>query len=110
LIDVNEWHKRRAKQEHCFVVYEDNQETKNFIKEAHRRHQDPKLVEAVSAEAAALLPLSHISEDPNFQEKRVAHPLILADFVAFMLKRHLMRDPYASRFVQPLWGRLSHLA
>lgn len=109
LVDVNRWFKKNAKREHCFVVVEDNQEAKSFIKEVHKRHQNAKLMAQIGDDEE-LFPLSHVQEDPNFQEKRVAHPLVLADFVAFVIKRRLMKDQKINRFFAPLGERLSRLA
>ena len=51
------------------------------------------------------LPLPASREDPAFQGKRPSHPLILADFLAFMTKRKLMEDPRSNNFSPPWWKR-----
>lgn len=91
LIEIDQWFRQNAKGENCFIVVEDNNDTRRFIRDMQRQHQDPKTALELDAERE-YFPLKHIHEDPNFQPKRVAHPLIMADFVAFVVKRALMGD------------------
>jgi hypothetical protein len=47
-------------------------------------------------------PLRKIKEDPLFQPKRQSHPLIFADFCAYVWKKILMGDRRYDRFFEPL--------
>lgn len=109
LIEVDQWFRQNARQENCFVVAEDNKDTRQFIKNLHRLYQDPLLPTyfPLANGAASVFPLRHVHEDVSFQDKRVAHPLILADFVSFVLKRALARDPMALQLYGPWKNRMA---
>jgi hypothetical protein len=107
LLEIDEWFQLNAKQENCFMVYEDNQDIRSHLKEAQRYNQSPRIHEDIDPEMAKLLPLKRIHEDPNFQEKRPSHPLIIADFVAFIVKRIMMCDPKALEFFEPWMGQIA---
>jgi hypothetical protein len=94
LFEVDQWFRQNAKGENCFIVAEDNHDTRQFIKDMQRQYQDPRVQVEIDAERE-YLPLRHIHEDPNFQPKRVAHPLILADVISFVVKRALGKDQLA---------------
>lgn len=104
LLEVDQWFRQNARKENCFIVVEDNQQTRQFIKEVQQYHQDPALGSLLTESERAYLPLRHIHEDPNFQEKRVAHPLVLADFIAYFIKRRQMGDARSFQFSDP-WMR-----
>lgn len=107
LIEVDQWFRQNARQENTIVIAEDNQETRQFVSEQHRIHQQPSIAAALTEQEASYFPIRHIQEDVAFQPKRVSHPLIMADFVAFFAKRKLMNDPHADRFCRPWWGRIA---
>ena len=107
LLEIDEWFGLNAKQENCFMVYEDNQDIRGHIKAAQRYHQDPEIRHDLEPKLAHLLPLKRIHEDPNFQEKRPSHPLIVADFVAFIVKRIMMEDAWALEFFEPWMGQIA---
>ena len=64
-------------------------------------HQEKKIIESLTPEQKQHFPFVKIKEDPAFQTKRPAHPLALADFVAFVIKRALMGDPKIWPFFEP---------
>lgn len=111
MLEVDLWFRENAKQENCFVICEDNRETKQFIRTMHKRYQDRKVLTDVTMteKDRNYFPLRHIQEDPSFQEKRVAHPLILADFIAFFVKRRLMADDRSFQFSEPWIHRTAGL-
>jgi hypothetical protein len=107
LIEVDQWFRQNARRENTIVIVEDNRETRKFIGEQHRIHQNPEIAATLTEKERNYFPLRHIQEDPAFQPKRVSHPLIVADFIAFFVKRLLMKDPHAKRFCCPWWGRVA---
>jgi hypothetical protein len=106
LFEVDQWFRQNAKGENCFIVAEDNHDTRQFIKDMQHQHQDPKIPLQIDAERE-YLPLRHIHEDPNFQPKRVAHPLILADVISFVVKRALGGDRQAEALYESLKGSMA---
>lgn len=109
MIEVDQWFRQNARRENCFVVVEDNNSTRQFIKQAHQEHQRERVREGLSAREQHYFPLRHIQEDPNFQEKRVAHPLVLADFIAYFVKRRFSGDSRSFQFSDPWIGRTAAL-
>jgi len=107
LIEIDQWFRQNAKGENCFIVVEDNNETRQFIKWVQNHHQDPGIAARLTEKERAYFPLRHIHEDPNFQEKRVAHPLVLADFIAYFVKRRLMGDARSLQFSDPWVGSVA---
>ena len=103
LIEVDQWFREHARQENCFIVVEDNRDTRQFIKETQQYHQGSEIAKYLNEKERQYFPLKHIQEDPNFQEKRVAHPLVLADFIAYFVTRRLRRDARAMRFSDAWW-------
>lgn len=105
IIEVDQWFRHHAKGENGIVVAEDNANTRQFIKETQQYHQRQEIAKHLDERERNYFPLKHIHEDPNFQEKRVAHPLVLADFIAFFLTRRLRGDARANQFSDPWWGK-----
>jgi hypothetical protein len=54
-------------------------------------------------------PLRKIKEDQLFQAKRQSHPLIVADFCAYVWKKALMKDARYKRFLLPFVEQIIHL-
>ncbi|MGQ0509790.1 MAG: DUF3800 domain-containing protein [Betaproteobacteria bacterium] len=104
-MQIELWHRQYAKAEHCMVVVENNQDSKTLISSTQRYYQDKAVAEVMTAEQRAFFPLRKIKEDPAFQTKRAHNPLVLADFIAFTVKRKLMKDPHIDRFCKPWWHR-----
>src|SRR5262249_23627614 len=92
---VERWMRENAKQEHCLIVWEDNEHTRKFVKAVQNYHQDRRVLEEAQREFASddvtkYFPLSRIAEDPLFQPKKQSNPLELADFCAYVGKRLVM--------------------
>jgi hypothetical protein len=107
LLEVDVWLREHAKNENCMVVVEDNNEARAAIKQVHRYHQN-KLI-PFPGDLSSHFPLRRIREDPAFQEKMPGHPLVLADFVAFVIKRVRMKDPRIWPFFEPWKARFAAL-
>lgn len=101
LIEVDQWFRQNACGENCFIVCEDNTETRQFITEVQQHHQSVQISELLTERERRYFPLKHVHEDPNFQKKRVAHPLVLADFIAYFIKRRLAGDARSMQFSDP---------
>jgi hypothetical protein len=108
-LEVEMWMRQNTRKEHCMIVAEDNREARRLIKESLRGLQDKKVAESQDPAHAKYFPLRHIKEDPAFQEKRPSHPLILADFVSFFMKRKLMGDAHAEPFYRKIHERTAAL-
>lgn len=104
-VEVELWLRQHARQEHCMMIVEDNKESRSLISSTQRFYQDRKLTQALTEDQRKLFPLRKIKEDPAFQKKRAHHPLVLADFISFTVKRKYMNDPRIDRFCRPWWKR-----
>jgi hypothetical protein len=107
LLETDLWFRQNKPQENCLVIVENNQTSKSLIKASHQYFQDQRVAEKLGERDSRYLPLRHIQEDPAFQDKKPSHPLVLADFIAYVCKRVLMRDPKIGRFYEPLRERLA---
>jgi hypothetical protein len=108
LLEVDIWLRHHAKNENCMVIVEDNNESRAAIRQVHRYHQDRSM--PVTKDISDHFPLRRIREDPAFQEKMPDHPLVLADFVAFVIKRVRMEDSRIWPFYEPWKKRFAVLA
>ena len=88
------------------LVAENNDQAKKFIADSQRYHQDKRIVTQLSDWERKHFPLRKIKEDPLFQPKRQSHPLIMADFVAYVWKKALMKDKRYDRFMRPMIGQV----
>jgi hypothetical protein len=109
VLEVELWHRQHAKQEHCMLIVENNDRAKRLIADTQRYYQDPRIAASFSEKHRKYFPLGKVKEDPAFQKKRSGHPLVMADFIAFMAKRKLMNDPKIDRFCRPWWHRSAGL-
>jgi hypothetical protein len=100
-MNAEHWMRRSSPNEVCMIVAENNDSAKRLISDSQRYHQDPKLRETLEAREKLHFPLRKIKEDPLFQPKRQSHPLIIADFCAYAIKRAAMNKPHAGRFFIP---------
>jgi len=107
LMEVDIWLRKNAKNENCMVIVEDNNEARAIIRQVHQFHQDKSIP---WDDLANYFPLRRVREDPAFQTKRPDHPLVLADFIAFIVKRVYMRDARVSPFFEPWRKRFGALA
>lgn len=104
LMEVDLWFRQNRKGENCMIVAEDHKERKQVLKEMQQHYQDPKICAEMEERHRFYFPFQRIREDPSFQEKKPKHPLILADYIAFIMKRRLMNDRRASPFFD-LWKK-----
>jgi hypothetical protein len=98
---VEHWMRRNTKNEVCMLVAENNDRAKKFITDVHRFHQNKDFFATLDESTKKHFPLRKIKEDPLFQPKRQSHPLIFADFCAYVWKRVLMGDERYDRFFEP---------
>lgn len=103
MLEVDIWFRQNARGENCIVIVEDNKDTRQFVRAMHQQYQDPDILNKLTVLESdkPYFPLRHIQEDPGFQEKRVAHPLVLADFIAYFIKRRVMGDERSFEFSSP---------
>jgi hypothetical protein len=109
LIEVDHWMRQNAKSENCLVIVEDNKDARALIRETHISHQSKALAAQLTPEQRQYFPFERIREDPAFQNKKPVHPLVLADFVAFVMKRFLMKDDWIKPFFAPWRKNLAAL-
>jgi len=83
-----------------------NGQSRSFIRDSHNYYQDPHRLPALKdyyeCGLADYFPFRKIKEDPLFQPKKPHHPLVIADFCAYVFKRHLMGDDRYNRFYDPM--------
>jgi hypothetical protein len=101
-MSVEQWMRRNAPNEVCMLVAENNDQARKFITESQRYHQDKKIVSRLTELERRFFPLRKIKEDPLFQPKRQNHPLVIADFVAYVWKKALMKDSKYDRYMREL--------
>lgn len=109
-IEIEQWMRKKAKREHCMVIMENNDRAKKLILETQRYYQNKGLTAELEEDHRKYFPLRQIKEDPAFQAKKASHPLVLADFVAFVIKRHVMKDPWIAPYYDPWSERHACLA
>jgi hypothetical protein len=105
-MSAEHWMRRNAPNEVCMLVAENNDQAKNFIADSQIYHQDKRIIDQLSVWERKHFPLRKIKEDPLFQPKRQSHPLIVADFIAYVWKRVLMKDRRYDRFMRPMIGQV----
>lgn len=98
---ANHWLRETAPDENCLVIAEDNNVTRADIRRIHRNLQDKEFVANMGQSVHRFFPFDRVREDPAFQGKRPGNPLVLADFLAFTLKRYMNGDPCIKQFVEP---------
>jgi exopolyphosphatase/pppGpp-phosphohydrolase len=101
-MNVEHWMRRNAPNEVCMLVAENNDQARKFIAESQRYHQDKKIIANLTEFERKHFPLRKIKEDPLFQPKRQNHPLVVADFVAYVWKKILMKDKKYDQFMREL--------
>jgi len=105
-IHVEHWMRKNAPDEVCILVAEDNREARRFIKETHTRYQNKKIVEAADPWFGEHFPFRKIREEPLFQGKRRSNVLQIADFCAYVIKRHLTKDTHYDAVFEAIRERL----
>jgi hypothetical protein len=99
---VEQWMRESTQNEICMLIVEDNEQARSFIREVLNWHQDGKLVALTDVSTSMHFPLRKIKEDPAFQPKKPSHPLVVADFCAYVFKKILMGDERYNRFFDPM--------
>lgn len=100
-MEVELWMRQNAKLEHCLMIVEDNQHARKVIKETQRDYQNQSFAALFEEKHKKYFPFKKIKEDPAFQSKRPSHPLVLADFIAYVMKRFIMKDPMINPYFEP---------
>jgi hypothetical protein len=107
LLEVDIWLRENAKRENCMVIVEDNPQARSRIKQVHRYNQDKSI--PFPDDLKMHFPFRRIRNDPAFQDKLPSNPLVLADFVAFVIKRYKMGDARITPFLDPWRHRVEAL-
>lgn len=95
------WMRNKASDENCLLIVEDNEQVRKIIRDLHIHHQDKKIEAILDREALEHFPFRKIKEDPLFQPKKPSHPLVVADFCAFVWKKILVNDSAYDQFFEP---------
>jgi len=103
-LQVDRWMRKNAPNEVCMLVVEDNQQARRFISDTVRHHQNRDVLEFADPDISKFFPFRKIKEEPLFQAKRARSPLQLADFFAYVFKRHMMGDVRYSRLLRIAWN------
>ncbi len=106
-MQVERWMRRMAAQEVCLLIIEDNQQAKKLITDTQLAYQDRHLIAELSERERKNFPFRKIKEAHLFALKGQSKVLQLADFCAYVLKRHLMGDPRYARFFDPMREQLA---
>ena len=107
-VRIEQWMRKNARDEVCLLVVEDNENSRNLIRHAHRHLQNPAGFEQADHRMKELLPLTTIKHDPLFEPKKKSSVLQVADFCAYVMKRTLM-NPGDQRYLpyyRPLHGQV----
>jgi hypothetical protein len=99
---LDSWMRDECPGEICMVIAEDNDQARSMIKSLMRMIQDQESQRLFSDTYKSLYPLRHIKEDPLFSPKRSSSVLQLADFWAYVAKRHFLKDQNYERFWVPM--------
>lgn len=102
---VEYWMRQSASDEVCMLIVEDNNEARKVIRDLHNYHQYKNLTNSLDDDPL-MLPLRKIKEDPLFQPKKPSHPLIVADFCAYVWKKILAEDKHYDRFFEPMRNKI----
>jgi hypothetical protein len=103
-LQIDRWMRIFAPNEVCMLVVEDNQQSRRFILDNIKHHQDKSVMRFADPEFAPFFPLRKIKEEPLFQAKKKSSPMQLADFFAYVFKRKIMGDSRYDRYLKPAWG------
>lgn len=100
-----DWMRKNHPSEIVLMVVEETSSS-TALKRMTREHQDRMFVSRLNV-GMLPLPLRHIKLDPLFQAKSPHSPLILADYCAYVWKRHLAGKGFYKQFLFPMLGRIS---
>jgi hypothetical protein len=100
-ICVERWMRENTKNEIATIVYENNDQSKAFIKSAHNFLRSMSAT-GLGGDVAKYLPLERIVETAHFAAKDDSSVLQVADACAFALSRKLKGGPDSERFANPL--------
>lgn len=96
VMGIENWMRQSVPDEVCLLISEDNDQARQTIKEVIRFQQSGAAKYSVNDKYKKYFPLRKVREDPAFQPKRSSSVLQIADFWAYVAKRHHMQDPKAS--------------
>ncbi len=99
---VEHWMREKTDNENCLLIVENNDQAKKIIGDVQRYHQNKWLEKVMDEQERKHFPLRKIREDPLFQPKRPTSALVLADFIAYVMKKILMKDKRYERFLDPI--------
>jgi hypothetical protein len=102
---VDQWMRTNASNEVCLMIVEDNNEARSTLRGAQAYYQDQRITSVMDEERRKIFALRKIKEDPLFQKKRKSSVLQVADFCAYVFKKHLMGDRRYDRFLDPMRAR-----
>lgn len=105
LIAVEKYMCQTDETEVAAIVYENNENAKNLIKNAQRMLKDPEFTQYLANDFAwgmPHLPLSRIVESPLFSEKNESSILQVADAIAWTINRKLRNANECDRFFEPI--------
>jgi len=103
---VEHWMRQHASNEVCIMIAEDNDRSRKFIRDTQRFHQERAYEWTLDPELRKHFPFRKIKQDPLFEPKRRSSPLQIADFCAYVFKRHLMQDHRYDRYVDAFWEQV----
>lgn len=103
---VEHWMRTHASNEVCLMVVEDNDQSRQYIRQAQSFHQKRGVLDFLDEGARKHFPLRKIKEDPLFQKKRKSSVLQLADFCAYVFKKNMMKDDRYARFIDQMWDQV----
>ena len=106
---TEQWMRKETKDEVCMLIVEDNDQARKTIRAVHNHHQSKNIVAALDGDALIHFPLRKIKEDPLFQPKKPSHPLIVADFCAYVWKQFLVENTKYDQFFEPMRGKIIYL-
>lgn len=106
---TEQWMRKETKDEVCMLIVEDNDQARKTIRAVHNHHQSKNIVAALDGDALIHFQLRKIKENPLFQPKKPSHPLIVADFCAYVWKQFLVENTKYDRFFEPMRGKIIYL-
>jgi hypothetical protein len=89
---IEKYMRELGEEEICLLVVENNDQSRAMIKRSQRYNQSQAAFEAQNPAWKYMFPFQRIKEDPLFQEKKSSSPMQLADLMAYIVKKSLMKD------------------
>lgn len=108
-MQVEMWMRLHAQRENCVLVIENNDLMRNLINEVQDVYRKGQLLRDMFQDGneptgaqAVLLPFEKIRHRPLWDIKQPSSVLQIADFAAYVWKRHIMEDAGYDRFWKPI--------